>query len=92
MSNFSELDKLHPHANECPDCVFLGPHEGWDLYFCDQGGDAHSESPPVVIATNPNEREIPSTATKKRHCQSDPILTEALERAKKLYGWDKLSD
>jgi hypothetical protein len=77
---YPDSDRQFPHHNECPECRFLGNHDGWDLYYCKQ---EHSKHPvAVLLAVNPNERHIPLIAHESWHCEHSPLLAEALKRAK----------
>jgi hypothetical protein len=81
---YLDADRHFPHENECPDCLFLGAFDGWDLYYCEQRRSSHPVT--VVLAVNPNVHETPSMATERWHCESNPVLAEALRRAKEM-GW-----
>lgn len=74
MSNDIEAAASAAYAHDHDDCVFLGPHEGFDLYFCTQGG----AFPTVIARASDEPSDYISGLALADH---DPLLGEARRRA-----------
>ena len=77
------MQPLYPHDNQCDDCIFLGIHNGCDLYFCKQPNASHPY--PVVVAINPNKFKTVGETYRGTAEQSknDPFFSEVLKLANK---------